>query len=106
MNCIFTEKDNKIQIGIRKVLQLKRTSKKSAGKLSVSYYIPIYKDEAERLRLTHESLVKVELSLLPARYDDTHILTDQKSMELEPAHEAQIHSVIDNRRRESKLGQL
>ncbi len=62
MPCIFARTDAKIEIGIRKVLQLKRPSKKSPDKVSILYYLPIHKDEVERLGLTKNSLVKAELA--------------------------------------------
>jgi hypothetical protein len=65
MVCIFTEKDNKIQIGIRKVSIQKRPSKKSPDRVSKIFYLPIHKDEALRLGLREDSILKAEISVLP-----------------------------------------
>lgn len=65
MPCIFAKNEEKITIGVRKVLQLKRPSKKSVDKVSTLFYLPIHKDEAQRLGLTGESLLKAEISVLP-----------------------------------------
>ena len=65
MPCIFGRNDIKIEIGLRKVLRLKRPSKKSPDKVSILYYLPIHKDEVERLGLTKNSLIKAELAVLP-----------------------------------------
>jgi hypothetical protein len=70
MPCIFGKNDNKIEIGIRKPLLLKRPSKKSPDNVSVMFYLPIHKDEAVRLGLNEESLLKAELALLPTKQEE------------------------------------
>jgi len=63
---LFSKTDVIVPIGIRKVSVQKRPLKKSPGKFSIMYYLPIHKDEALRLGLTEGSLVKVEIAVLPA----------------------------------------
>ncbi len=64
MTCIFGKQDEKITIGLRKPLRLKRPAK-NPEKFSVMYYLPIHKDEALRLGLNENSLLKAELAILP-----------------------------------------
>ncbi|MGI0091816.1 MAG: hypothetical protein ACREBS_08910 [Nitrososphaerales archaeon] len=63
MPCIFGNKEDKITIGLRKVAIQKRPSKKTGGK-TLLYYLPIHKDEAQRLGLNEGSLLKAELAVL------------------------------------------
>ncbi len=57
---IFGKNDAKITIGLRKVCTKRFRLKKTPDKLAVLYYLPIHKDEALRLGLTENSLVKAE----------------------------------------------
>ena len=66
MPCIFGKDDDKVTIGLRKVSVQKRRSKKSPGQLTKIYYLPILKNEVERLGLDENSLLKAEIALLPA----------------------------------------
>jgi hypothetical protein len=74
MGCIFTERDNKIQIGLRKVSIQKRPSKKSADRVSKIFYLPIHKDEASRLGLKEGSILKAEISVLPPIEKETDFI--------------------------------
>ncbi len=63
---LFSKTDIKVPIGIRKVSIQKRPLKKSPGKFSIMFYLPIHKDEAQRLGLNEGSLVKAEIAVLPS----------------------------------------
>ena len=62
MPCIFTDDTVKLNVDGRKIYQSKRASKNDPSKSSVSYYLPLYKNEIEFLGLTENSLIRAELS--------------------------------------------
>lgn len=66
VSTIFAKTDIKIAIGVRKVSVQKRPLKKTPDRPSIMFYLPIHKDEALRLGLTENSVVKAEISVLPA----------------------------------------
>jgi hypothetical protein len=78
MPCVFTEREIKTVIDSRKLLLLRRGSKKYPGKQSVSYYIPLYEGEVRQLGLGEDSLVRAEVSRI-----------ERSESVKKPAHELQ-----------------
>ena len=67
--CAFQKDEAKIVIGVRKVSCIRRPSK-NPEHFSTLYYLPIHKEEAQRLGLTKDSLLKAEIAVL-AQLDET-----------------------------------
>ena len=62
MPCPFNDNDVKVLVDSRKLLLLRRGSKKYLGKQTVTYYIPLYEGEVRQLGLGENSLVRAEVA--------------------------------------------
>ena len=69
MQCPFTQDDIRTLIGTRKLLLLKRGSRKYPGKQTLSFYLPIYDSEVKELGLTEQSMVRAEIARVELRQD-------------------------------------